>query len=112
MVLLTILLPVVAKYTTPSTPKIKDIGEIPDIFRKYKIKPGHKVEPVIFELEKKIRLSRSTYKVNSYMDFKPYKETFEQFVYYLVRFLKDIHDPHYVGNLHNINRPRGPHLSN
>ena len=25
----------------------------------------------------------------------------------MVRFLKDIHDPHYVGNLYNINRPRG-----
>ena len=25
----------------------------------------------------------------------------------MVRFLKDIHDPHYVGNLYNINRPKG-----
>ena len=67
LVLLAILLPVVAK----------DIGEIPDISKKYKIKPDHKVEPVIFEPQKKIRLSRSTYKVNSYIDFKPYKETFK-----------------------------------
>ena len=107
LVLLTILLPVVAIYTTRTTPKAKDISEITDISRKYKIKPGHKVEPVIFEPQKKIRLSRSTYKVNSYIDFKPYKETFKQFGYYMVRFLKDIHDPHYVGNLYNINRPKG-----
>ena len=75
--------------------------------KRYKIKPGHKVEPVIFEPQKKIRLSRSTYKVNSYIDFKPYKETFKQFGHYMVRFLKDIHDPHYVGNLYYINRPKG-----
>ena len=74
LMLLTILLPVVAIYTTRTTPKVKDIGEILDISKKYKIKPGHKVEPVIFEPQKKIRLSRSTYKVNSYIDFKPYKE--------------------------------------
>ena len=66
-----------------------------------------KKEPVIFEPQRKIRLSRSTYKVNSYIDFKPYKETFKQFGQYMVRFLKDIHDPHYVGNLYNINRPKG-----
>ena len=107
LVLLTILLPVVAKYTTQTTPKAKDNDEIADISKKYKIKPGYKMEPEIFEPQKKIRLSRSTYKVNSYIDFKPYKETFKQFGYYMVRFLKDIHDPHYVGNLHNINRPKG-----
>ena len=107
LVLLTILLPVVAKYTTQTIPKAKDIDEISDISTKYKIKPGHRMEPVIFEPQKKIRLSRSTYKVNSYIDFKPYKETFKQFGYYMVRFLKDIHDPHYVGNLYNINRPKG-----
>ena len=65
------------------------------------------MEPVIFEPQKKIRLSRSTYKVNSYIDFKLYKATFKQFRHYMVRFLKDIHDPHYVGNLYNINRPKG-----
>ena len=65
------------------------------------------MEPVIFEPQKKIRLSRSTYKVNSYIDFKPYKETFKQFGHYMVRFLKDIHDPHCIGNLYNINRPKG-----
>ena len=99
LMLLTILLLVVAIYTTRTTPKAKDVGETLDICGKYKIKPGHKVESVIFEPQKKIRLSRSTYKVNSYIDFKPYKETFKQFGYYMVRFLKDIHDPHYVGNL-------------
>ena len=58
LVLLTMLLPVVAIYTTQTTPKAKDVSEIPDISKKYKIKPGHNVEPVIFEPQKKIRLSR------------------------------------------------------
>ena len=107
LVLLTILLLVVAIYTAQTTPKAKNIGEIPDISRKYKVKPGHRVDPVNFEPQRKIRLSRSTYKVNSYIDFKPHKETCKQFGYYMVRFLKDIHDPHYVGNLYNINRPKG-----
>ena len=49
LVLLTILLPVVAIYTTRATPKAKDIDEVSDISKKYKIKPGHKMEPVIFE---------------------------------------------------------------
>ena len=56
LALLTILPPVVATYTTWTTPKAKDIGEILDISRKYKIKLGHKVEPVILEPQKKIRL--------------------------------------------------------
>ena len=93
LVLLTILLPVVAIYTTRTTPKSKDIGEIPDISKKYKIKPGHRVEPVISEPQNKMRLSRSTYKVNSriqnqYMQLRKkafkldsmYKSTHEKFL--------------------------------
>ena len=95
-------------FTTKPIPKERDIDESMDMSRRYKVKPGHMVEPVIFELQRKIRLSRSTYKVNSYIDFKPSKETFKQFGHYMARFLKDIHDPHYVGNLYNINRPKGP----
>ena len=92
-------------FTTKPMPKERDNVDSMEMSRKYKIKPGHRV--VIFEPQRKIRLSRSTYKVNSYIDFKPYKETFKQFGQYMVRFLKDIHDSHYVGNLYNINRPKG-----
>ena len=55
----------------------------------------------------KERSSRSTYKVNSYIDFKPYKETFKQFRHYMNRFIIDLHDPHYVITLYNIDRPEG-----
>ena len=47
------------------------------------------------------------YKVNSYIDFKPYKETFKQFGHDMNRFIIDLHDPHYVSTLHNIDRPEG-----
>ena len=94
-------------FTTEPTPKERGIDESMDMSTRYKVKPGHMVEPMIFEPQRKIRLSRSTYKVNSYIDFKPYKETFKQFGYYMARFLKDIHGPHYVGNFYNINRPKG-----
>ena len=116
LIVLVVLLPVITTLksqgikrvsTTKPTPKEMEIDESMDMFRRYKVKPGHMIESVIFEPQRKIRLSRSPYKVNSYIDFKPYKETFKQFGYYMARFLKDIHDPHYVGNLYNINRPKG-----
>ena len=75
--------------------------------KEYQIKPGSRIEPVIFEPQRKIRLSRSTYKMNSYVDFKLYKETFKQFGYYMNKFIIDLHDPHYVNTLHNVDRPEG-----
>ena len=94
-------------FTTKPMSKERDIVDSMDMSRKYKAKPRHRVKPVIFEPQRKIGLSRSTYKVNSYIDFKPYKETFKQFGQHMVRFLRDKHDPHYVGNLYKINRPKG-----
>ena len=105
LIILVILLPAITTlkkpgdkkgFTTKPTPKERDIAESMDMSRKYKVKPGDRIEPVIFEPQRKIRLSRPTYKVNSYIDFKPYKESFKQFGRYMVRFLKDIHNPHYV----------------
>ena len=87
LIVLTVLLPVITKlkkpgdkkgFTTKPMPKERDIDESMDMSRKNKVKPGHMVEPVIFEPQRKIRLSRSTYKVNSYIDFIHYKETFAQ----------------------------------
>ena len=84
LIVLTILLPVITTlkkpgdkkgFTTEPLPKERDIDESMDMSRRYKVKPGHMLEPVIFKPQRKIRLGRSTYKVNSYIDFKPYKET-------------------------------------
>ena len=52
----------------------------------YEIKVGNKIEPIIFEPQCKIKLSRSTYKVTSYVDFKPYKQAFKQFGQYIRNF--------------------------
>ena len=55
---------------------------------------------IIFEPQRKIKLSRSTYKVTSYVDFKPYKQAFKQFGQYMRKFLADLRDPHYVATLY------------
>ena len=56
-------------YTTETTPEGWEVFELIKISKEYQIKPGSRVEPVIFETQRKIMLSRSTYKVNSYVDF-------------------------------------------
>ena len=73
----------------------------------YKIKVGNRIEPVIFEPQRKIKLSRSTYKVTSYVDFKPYKQSFRQFGQYIGKFIHDLHDPQYVSTLYNTERQAG-----
>ena len=81
-----------------------------EMSEEYKIKVGNKIEPVIFEPQQKIKLSRSTYKVTSYVDFKPYKQSFKQFGQYMGRLLVDLRDPHYVSTLYNAGRYEGDPL--
>ena len=76
-IILVTLLPAITTLKKPGDKRgftTKPMPEERDMSRKYKIKPGHTIEPVIFEPQRKIRLSRSTYKVNSYIDFKPTKK--------------------------------------
>ena len=68
------------------------------------LKAGELIEPIMFELKKKIRLSRSTYKVNSYIDFRPYQDSFKKFEAYIHRFSRDLQDPDYIGALVNMHR--------
>ena len=68
--------------------------------RCHEIKVGNRIEPIIFEPQRKIKLSRSTYKVTSYVDFKPYKQAFKQFGQYMRKFLADLRDPSYVDTLY------------
>ena len=63
-------------YTTETTPEGWEAFGYIKMSKEYQIKPGSRIEPVIFEPQRKIKLSRSTYKVNSYIDFKLYKEAF------------------------------------
>ena len=81
-----------------------------EMSEEHKIKVGNRIEPVIFESQRKIKLSRSTYKVTSYVDFKPYKQSFKQFGQYMGKFLVDLHDPHYVSTLYNAGRYEGDPL--
>ena len=81
-----------------------------EMSEEYKIKVGNKIEPVIFEPQRKIKLSRSTYKVTSYVDFKPYKQSFKQFGQYMGGLLVDLHDPHYGSTLYNAGRDEGDPL--
>ena len=71
------------------------------------IKVGNKIEPIIFEPQCKIKLSRSTYKVTSYVDFKPYKQAFKQLGQYIRKFLADLHDPQYVDTLYKVGTNKG-----
>ena len=73
----------------------------------HEIKVGNKIEPIIFEPQRKIKLSRSTYKVTSYIDFKPYKQAFKQFGQYIKKFLADLRDPHYVSTLYKVGTYKG-----
>ena len=68
------------------------------------LKAGELIEPIVFEPKRKIRLSRSTYKVNSYIDFRPYQDSFKRFETHIHQFSRDLQDPDYVRALVNIHR--------
>ena len=78
-----------------------------EMSEEHEIKVGNKIEPIIFEPQRKIKLSRSTYKVTSYMDFKPHKQAFKQFGQYIRKFLADLHNPQYVDTLYKVGTNKG-----
>ena len=51
---------------------------------------GNGKYPVIFEPLQNIQMSRSTYKVTSFIDFEPYLQYFTNFEEYLNKFLQEI----------------------
>ena len=88
-----------------NSPKRENANELDDEMSEIELlKAGEMIEPIVFEPKRKIRLSRSTYKVNSYIDFRPYQDSFKKFEMYLHRFSRDLWDPDYVGALVNTNR--------
>ena len=56
------------------------------------ILPGQQAYPVQFEPLAHIRLSRSTYKVTTFIEFQPYINSFRKFQTYLETFLTDLTD--------------------
>ena len=51
---------------------------------------GHGKYSIIFEPLQNIQMSRSTYRVTSFIDFDPYLQYFANFELYLERFLKNL----------------------
>ena len=75
------------KLETTTTPNQQQPSGHEEMSEEHRIKVGNRIEPVIFEPQWKIKLSRSTYKMTSYVDFKPYKQSFKQFGQYMGKFL-------------------------
>ena len=74
-----------------NSPKRGNANELDDEMSEIELlKAGELIEPIVFEPKRKIRLSRSTYKVNSYIDFRPYQDSFKKFETYLHRFSRDL----------------------
>ena len=63
------------------------------------IMKGQHMYPVLFEPIKHIKLSRSTYKVTSFIDFTPHIRTFDNFEKYLDQVIQDMQNPSKVGML-------------
>ena len=55
--------------------------------------PGQQPTSVLFEPMVHIRLSRSTYKVTTFIEFAPYIQSFRNFEVYLGKFVQDLQDP-------------------
>ena len=79
------------KHFTTNPPKRENANELDEEMSEIEpLKAGEMIEPIVFEPKRKIRLSRSTYKVNSYIDFRPYQNSFKKFEMYLHRFSRDL----------------------
>ena len=85
--------------------KEKELGiDNTDPYKIQKYPRQESLEPVIFEPLRNIKLSRATYKVTSYLNFKPYMDNFVKFHQYLERFLLDLKSPDRMGDL--VKRPK------
>ena len=92
---------------TTYLPNKRDANELDGEMSEIKpLKMGELIEPVLFKPKRKISLSRSTYKINSYIDFRPYQESFKKFGAYINQFSRDLQAPEYVGALVNVHRIR------
>ena len=108
---ITLLVAVVNNHLTPTVPRVRENvlrhrrqtdeqireGEDPPLVDDSFMSPprpiqeGQKAEPVIFEPEPRIRVSRSTYKVYSYIDFQTYIDSFKRLGTYLHSFYDNVY---------------------
>ena len=98
---------IMTEYTTKPTPTV-DIDPQASWMSPSRVEHQSKfVESVIFEPQPRIMLSRSTYKVTSFIDFMPYREAFKKFETFFRKFKSNINDPDHVGPLINVNATKG-----
>ena len=65
------------KHFPTNPPKKENANELDEEMSEIEpLKAEGMVEPIVFEPKRKIRLSRSTYKVNSYIDFQAISKRF------------------------------------
>ena len=57
------------------------------------------VHPVIFEPQPKIKLTQSSYKVTSFLNFQPFLKGFQSVYQYLEDLIKDLNNPRYFQRL-------------
>ena len=61
--------------------------------------PNNGVHLVIFEPQPKIQLTRSSYKVTSFLDFQPFLQGFQSVNNYLCNLWADVNNPSYFQHL-------------
>ena len=67
----------IRKHFPTNPPKKENANELDEEMSEIEpLKAGEMIEPVVSEPKRKIRLSRSTYKVNSYIDFRTISKFF------------------------------------
>ena len=77
------------KHFPTNPPKKENANELDEEMSEIEpLKPGGMIEPIVFEPKRKIRLSRSTYKVNSYIDFRPYQNALKSLRHTCTDFLE------------------------
>ena len=63
------------------------------------VKPSQWVHSIIFEPLPKIKLTRSSYQVTTFLDFHPFIDGFEKVNDYIKQFKKDLDNPEYVDRI-------------
>ena len=94
--------PLPPKYTLSQKAKqilSKEINNFNPYSENSPLLQGQYPYPVIFEPIRHIKLSRSTYKVTSFIDFTPHIRTFESFEKYLDDLSRDMNDTERLGAL-------------
>ena len=70
-----------------------------ELLDKPPVKPNQWVHSVIFESLAKVKFTRSSYQVTTFLDFQPFIDEFEKVNDYIVQFKKDLDNPEYVDRI-------------